>query len=140
MKGTLRESKPDRVSGPLRLAHFGARSSCCSTLLCQARHREVAGLAGRFPMNGTPWDDASSALRRAYHGTRRSSNYVSTAEHVERVLFERALSRGLWLETWRFLKQILASLPSLGCYAKRPVSGAGPRVAVSAGVAGLAAA
>jgi monoamine oxidase len=70
-----------------------------------------------------------------------NSSRVDTKEHVERLLFERALSRRRFLELGASLST-LASLPAFsGCSAKHPEPSGGPRIAIiGAGVAGLTAA
>jgi monoamine oxidase len=65
---------------------------------------------------------------------------IDTKEYVERVLFERALSRRRFLELGASMST-LATLPSLACSAKHPETVGGPRIAIiGAGIAGLTAA
>ncbi len=69
-----------------------------------------------------------------------NSSDVGTKEYVERVLFERALSRRRFLELGASVG-VAAGFPALGCSAKHPQATGGPRIAIiGAGVAGLTAA
>jgi monoamine oxidase len=80
-------------------------------------------------------------LRRALAMARgANSGRISTEEYLERMAFERALSRRRFLELGASLSS-LATLPSFACSAKHPEPSGGPRIAViGAGIAGLTAA
>jgi monoamine oxidase len=69
-----------------------------------------------------------------------NSSRINTREYVERLQFERALSRRRFLELGASMGA-LAGLPNLACSAKHPEPSGGPRIAViGAGIAGLTAA
>jgi monoamine oxidase len=66
-----------------------------------------------------------------------NSSGVATREYVERISFERSLSRRRFLELGASLG-IVGTVPVLACSAKHAVSPGGPRIAIiGAGIAGL---
>jgi monoamine oxidase len=77
-------------------------------------------------------------LRRALKMARGANDgSLDTKEYVDRMAFERAVSRRRFLELGTTLGA-LATVPSLACAAKHPEALGGPRIAIiGAGIAGL---
>jgi monoamine oxidase len=77
-------------------------------------------------------------LRRALEMARGANDGgIETTEYVERIGFERAVSRRRFLELGTSIGA-MAAVPSLACSAKHPEALGGPRIAIiGAGIAGL---